>query len=106
MTKSRSTVNEDIWSARTSRRSLLRGGAAVAATVAVGLPLTSCTIDPRRTPASNPTATTSVPTGGPGRAIANVRIGDHRYGFHVEPSVAANPRNRNQLLVASQVSPS
>jgi len=36
---------------------------------------------------------------------ANVRVSDDRYGVHVEPSVAVNPRNPRQLLAACQVSP-
>lgn len=34
-----------------------------------------------------------------------MRVSADRYGVHVEPSVAANPRNPRQFLVASQVSP-
>jgi len=84
-------MSEHICSPQISRRSLLRGGAAAAA-VAVGLP-----------PASG---TTGRPAGtGPGTGPANVRVSDDRYGVHVEPSVAANPRRPRQLLAACQVSP-
>jgi hypothetical protein len=41
----------------------------------------------------------------PGTGTANVRVSHDRYGVHVEPSVAANPRHSRQLLAACQVSP-
>ena len=84
-------MSEHIWSPQISRRSLLRGGAAAAA-VAAGLPLSS--------------GTTGRPAGtGPGTGPANVRVSHDRYGVHVEPSVAANPRHPRQLLAACQASP-
>jgi BNR/Asp-box repeat len=87
---------------RISRRSLLRGGLAAAA-VAAGLPLTSCTTGEDHTSATNSTAPTSPSTGRPsGTGIANVHVSDDQYGFHVEPSVAVNPRHPRQLLVACQ----
>lgn len=92
-------MSERIWSPRVSRRNLLRAGAAVAA----GVPLTSCTIRPGGTSATGSTATTSRSTGRPlGTGIANIRVSDDRYRFHVEPSIAANPRHPRQLLVACQ----
>ena len=39
------------------------------------------------------------------RVGANVRVSGDRYGVHIEPSVAMNPRDPRQLLAASQVSP-
>jgi hypothetical protein len=41
----------------------------------------------------------------PGSDLANVRVSNDSYGVHVEPSVAANPRDSRQLLAACQVSP-
>lgn len=90
-----------------SRRSLLRGGAATAAMAA----LASCD-------AGSPQNTTS-PHGAragdgtrPGasaasalRVEANVRVSNDRYREHVGPSLAANPRDPRQLLVACQASP-
>jgi len=84
-------MSEHIWSPQISRRSLLRGGAAAAA-VAAGLPLASGTT---RRPART----------GPRTGPANVRVSHDRYGVHVEPSVAANPRHPRQLLAACQASP-
>ena len=54
----------------------------------------------RSTSAGSPTSTGSL-----ARVGANVRVGDDRYGVHVEPSVAANPQHPLQLLAACQVSP-
>jgi TAT (twin-arginine translocation) pathway signal sequence len=73
-----------------SRRTLFRGGAAAAA-LAV---LPSC--DSAGSPHS---------TGSPSRARANVRVSHDRYREHVGPSVAVNPRDPRQLLVACQASP-
>lgn len=88
---------------RISRRSLLRGGLAAAA-VAAGLPLTSCTAGPDHTSTTSSTATTFPSTARPrGAGIANVHVSDDRFGFHVEPSVAVNPRQPGQLLAACQV---
>jgi hypothetical protein len=87
---------------RISRRSFLRGGLAAAA-VAAGLPLTSCTAGPDRTSAADSSAPTFPSTGrASGTGIANVRVSDDLNGFHVEPSVAVNPRHPRQLLVACQ----
>jgi hypothetical protein len=72
-----------------SRRTLLRGGVATAALAA----LPSC--DGGGSPHG---------TGSPSRVGANVRVSHDRYGFHIEPSVAANPRHPRQLLAACQVS--
>ena len=97
-------MRESIPAPRISRRSLLRGAAAAA--VAAGLPLSSCsTARPSGTGAAGRPAGTSA-TGQPAAAdVANVRVSDDRYGVHVEPSVAVNPRNLRQLLAACQVSP-
>jgi hypothetical protein len=73
-----------------SRRSLLRGGAAAAALMA----LPSC--DNRPSP---------VPSGPASTVAANVRVSRDRYGDHVGPSLAANPLHPSQLLVACQGSP-
>ena len=97
-------MRRHISSPRISRRSLLRGAAAAA--VAAGLPLSSCsTARPSGTGAAGRPAGTSA-TGQPAAPdVANVRVSDDRYGVHVEPSVAVNPRNLRQLLAACQVSP-
>jgi hypothetical protein len=73
-----------------SRRRLLRGGAAAAALLAIP----SCNAPASSKPAP-PTAT----------AEPNVRVSRDRYGDHVGPSLAANPLNQRQLLVACQGSP-
>ena len=70
-----------------SRRTLLQGGAAAAATAA-GLTLAA-----RATGQSRPAG------------IANVLVSHDRYGVHVGPSLAANPRHPEQLLVACQAAP-
>ncbi len=70
-----------------SRRSLLRHGAAFGALVA-GYPLASAASGARSREAS----------------ITNVHVTHDSYGVHVEPSVAANPRNPRELLVACQAS--
>src|SRR5258708_402687 len=85
-----------------SRRSLLRGGVAAAALAA----LPSC--DSAGSPHSvgSPESTGSPDSSGsPSRVAANVRVSHDRYGVHVEPSVAANPRHPRQLLAACQASP-
>jgi len=73
-----------------SRRRLLRGGAAAAALAA----LPSCDRSP--SPLTARPAST---------AEANVRVSRDSYPEHVGPSLAANPRNPGQLLVACQGSP-
>jgi hypothetical protein len=64
--------------------------------VAAGLPAVSCAAG--RTPADG---AGPAPIGG---TPANILVSDDAYGVHVEPSVAANPRNPRQLLAACQVS--
>ena len=88
----------------TSRRSLLRGGTAAAALAL----LPSC--DPGGSPATTSPSSATPPaapaaTGSQAGAVPNVRVSDDRYGVHVEPSVAVNPRDPRQLLAAAQVSP-
>jgi hypothetical protein len=73
-----------------SRRSLLRGGVAVAALAA----LPSCDRTASPVPAS-PASTVAL----------NVRVSRDRYREHVGPSLAANPLHPRQLLVACQGSP-
>jgi hypothetical protein len=73
-----------------SRRSLLRGGAAVAALTA----LPSC--DGTSSP---------VPPSPASTVALNVRVSRDRYREHVGPSLAANPLHPGQLLVACQGSP-
>ena len=86
-------MSEHVSSALISRRTLLRGGAVAAA----GVPAYVL-------PPSGPLATQA--DGRPRRTgIANVRVSHDHYGVHVEPSVAANPRNRHHLLAACQASP-
>jgi hypothetical protein len=65
-----------------SRRSLLRGGAAAALLVA--LPSTASRASAR---------------------VPNVRVSRDAYGVHIEPSLAANPRDPRQLLAVCQASP-
>jgi hypothetical protein len=72
-----------------SRRTLLRGGAAAAALAA----LSSCD-----------TATSAVSAAPRSRVRANIRVSHDRYGVHIEPFVAANPRHPRQLLAACQAS--
>jgi hypothetical protein len=69
-----------------SRRTLLRGGVTVAAVAA--LPSS----------AAGRAVRASIADGG----IANVRVSRDRYGVHVGPSLAANPLDPRQLLVACQ----
>jgi hypothetical protein len=73
-----------------SRRSLLRGGVAVAALAA----LPSCDRTASPSPAS-PASTVAL----------NVRVSRDGYREHVGPSLAANPLHPRQLLVACQGSP-
>lgn len=90
-----------------SRRDLLRGGMAATALTL----LSSCdaggsaaTTSPASTaPHTGPAAPAA--TGSQAGSVPNVRVSGDRYGVHVEPSVAVNPRNPRQLLAASQVSP-
>ena len=79
-----------------ARRGLLRGGAAATALAF----LSSC--DNASPPRSTGTPT---PTESPSAIGTNVRVGDDRYGVHVEPTVAVNPLHPQQLLAACQVSP-
>jgi hypothetical protein len=92
-----------------SRRKLLSGTAAAATAVAGLSLLDGCsTEEPPVLPAGSPSPQTESPppqSAPPGTAIANIRVNDGKYGVHVEPSVAANPRNPRQLLAACQVSP-
>jgi hypothetical protein len=81
-------MSEYLSSIRLSRRRLLRCGAAATALAASGLPLPALAAAARS-------------VSGP----ANVRISDDQYGVHVEPFVAANPRDRRNLLAVCQVSP-
>lgn len=78
-----------------SRRSLLRGGAAVAALAA----LPSCD----RTAAPMPANT--VPANSVPAVALNVRVSRDMDKEHVGPSLAANPRRPRELLVACQGSP-
>jgi hypothetical protein len=97
-------MTEHISSELISRRSLLRG-TATAAAVAAGMPLLSSCSD-RKAPAAStdsaPPATDHTPQG---TGVANVHVSNDAYGVHVEPSVAINPRDSRQLLIACQVSP-
>src|SRR5215472_15923550 len=93
-------------SPRISRRGLLRAGAAAAA-VAAGLPSACAAAPGTGTPARPPWRPPGTGTAGwpPGAGTANVRVSHDHYGVHIEPSVAANPRNPRQLLAACQASP-
>ncbi|HWE14131.1 MAG TPA: sialidase family protein, partial [Solirubrobacteraceae bacterium] len=73
-----------------SRRGLLSGGVGAAALAALSSCDSAVSLMSARTSAS---------------AGANVRVSHDRYGVHVEPSVAANPRHPRQLLAACQASP-
>jgi hypothetical protein len=73
-----------------SRRGLIRGGVAAAALGA----LSSCD-----------SAVSPVSPGPSSRAGANVRVTHDRYREHVGPSLAVNPSDPRQLLVACQASP-
>ncbi len=74
-----------------SRRALLRGGAAAALTALLPFESAGC-----HSAAVPPSAA---------RVGTNVRVSHDRYGVHVEPSVAANPKRPGHLLAACQVSP-
>ncbi len=76
-----------------SRRSLLRGGVAVAALTA----LPSC--------AGTASPASPGPTSPASKVALNVRVSRDRYREHVGPSLAANPLRPRQLLVACQGSP-
>ena len=77
-----------------SRRSLLRGGAAAALAVLLPFDSVGCNAAGLATRARRRRG-----------VAANIRVSHDRYGVHIEPSLAANPRNPRQLLVACQVSP-
>jgi hypothetical protein len=81
-----------------TRRAMLRGGVVAAALAA----LPSCDPTPRSRPASTAAAAAASPAP---RVAANVRVSRDGYGDHVGPSLAANPRQPLQLLVACQGSP-
>jgi TAT (twin-arginine translocation) pathway signal sequence len=83
-------MSEHISSGPVSRRSVLQGGAAAAAAAAAGMTLTSCATRPARARATVATD------------VANVRVDHDRYGAHVGPTLAANPRKPGQLLTACQ----
>ncbi len=83
-----------------SRRILLGGGAAAAVLTV----LSAC--DSAAAPSTaRPVSTSSAPAGLPSGVGANVRVSHDRYRDHVGPSVAVNPRDPRQLLVACQASP-
>jgi hypothetical protein len=87
-----------------SRRGVLRGGMAA---TALSL-LSSCDAGgsaATTSPTSAAPHTGPAATGSQAGSVPNVRVSGDRYGVHVEPSVALNPRNPRQLLAASQVSP-
>jgi len=96
-------MSDHISSPGISRRSLLRGGAAAAPVAAGLLPssfVTGCTAGPA---SAAPPASSSPAR--PRTGITNVHVSHDHYGVHVEPSVAASPRNPRQLLAACQASP-
>jgi hypothetical protein len=82
-----------------SRRSVLLGGAAAAALSA--LSVCDRTASSPATAGAAPSATASAAAS----PAANVRVSRDRYGDHVGPSLAANPRSPGELLVACQGSP-
>src|SRR5690349_17016539 len=86
-------INEPV-----SRRALLRGGAIAAALAA----LPSCDAATRALPSGTASPATARPAS---RVTANVRVSRDKYSEHVGPSLAANPRQPDQLLVACQGSP-
>ena len=88
-------MSEQIPPALISRRTLLRRGAAAAALVA-GVPLSSLATRTRTAEAAGRRGL---------NGITNVRVSNDRYGVHVGPSVAANPRHPRQLLAACQAAP-
>jgi hypothetical protein len=80
-----------------SRRALLRGGAAAVALMA----LPSCDgSDETMRGSTASTAASPSP-----EVTANIRVSRDQYSEHVGPSLAANPRQPGQLLVACQGSP-
>ena len=92
-----------------SRRRLLRVGAAAAALAA----LPSCDGAASPHAADSPHGAGQPPNDtrsadraeSPSRVGTNVRVSNDRYREHVGPSLAANPRDPRQLLVACQASP-
>jgi hypothetical protein len=54
--------------------------------------------------AGYPLASFALAAGGRQGSITNVHVTHDHFGVHVEPSVAANPRNPRELLVACQAS--
>jgi hypothetical protein len=96
-------MTEHISSDLISRRGLLRGGTAASALAL----LSSCGGGGSAAPTSPVSAVPTSPasTGSSAGAVSNVRVSGDRYGVHVEPSVAVNPRNPRQLLAACQASP-
>ena len=85
-----------------SRRSLLRSGVSAAALVAISV--CDSTASAKSAPLSPTSATASSGDGGK-VGVANVRVTHDRYGDHVGPSLAANPRRPGHLFVACQGSP-
>jgi hypothetical protein len=94
-------MSDHVPSPGISRRTLLRGGAAVP--VAAGLLPSFFTAGCTAGPTSATARASSPPR--PGTGIANVHVSHDHYGVHVEPSVAANPAHPRQLLAACQASP-
>ncbi|TVZ06788.1 exo-alpha-sialidase [Trebonia kvetii] len=86
-------INESL-----SRRALLRGGVVAAALAA----LPSCDATAWTTPSGTASTATASPAS---RVTANVRVSRDQFSQHVGPSLAANPRQPGQLLVACQGSP-
>jgi hypothetical protein len=84
-----------------TRRGFLHGGA-VAAALAI---LSACTglTSPRPSRRASPSLPSSGATSS--GTVANVRVTTDRYREHVGPSVACNPLNPSQLIVACQASP-
>jgi hypothetical protein len=81
-----------------SRRKILSGGV-VAAVLAV---LPSCDAAAWEAPSGTASTATARPAS---RITANVRVSRDQYSEHVGPSLAANPLQPRQLLVACQGSP-
>ena len=89
---------------RPSRRNLLQGGIAVAALGA----LSSCTNLSHPFGTDSPTAPRATPGIGPDvelRVGPNVRVSNDKFGIHLLPLVAINPRDPRQLLAICEVSP-
>jgi len=87
-----------------SRRTLLHGGAVVAA---AGV-LSSCTGSPAPSGSSSSKGSAATPPIEPGvelRVGPNVRVSNDEYGVHLLPMVAINPRDPRQLLAICEVSP-